>query len=140
MSRRKSREIAMKLLFEISMNVKETKEAIEQYKESNKNLEDVDFTYIENTLEGIFKNIDFLNRSIEENSNNWKINRISKINTAILKIAIYEIYFEEDIPEKVSANEAVNLAKKYSDEKSPAFINGVIGNIIKSKQSTKNMD
>lgn len=137
MNRRKSREIAMKLLFEISMNEKEVSESIEQHRENNENLEDIDFKYIENILNGILENIDFLNKSIEDNSNNWRINRISKINMSILKIAVYEIYFQEDIPEKVSANEAVNLAKKYSDEKSPAFINGVIGNIIKSKESTK---
>ncbi|AGK97671.1 transcription antitermination factor NusB [Clostridium pasteurianum] len=133
MNRRKSREIAMKLLFEISINTKEVNEAIETYKDNNEKLEDVDFQYIENILEGISKNTAFLDKIIEANSNNWKLSRISKVNMSILKIAVYEIYFDDEIPEKVSANEAVNLAKKYSDEKSPAFINGVLGNIIKSK-------
>ncbi|MFT8314652.1 MAG: transcription antitermination factor NusB [Clostridium sp.] len=133
MNRRKSREIAMKLLFEISINTKEVNEAIETYKDNNEKLEDVDFQYIENLLEGVSKNTEFLNKTIEANSNNWRLSRISKINMSILKIAVYEIYFDDEIPEKVSANEAVNLAKKYSDEKSPAFINGVLGNIIKSK-------
>ena len=133
MNRRKSREIAMKLLFEISINTKEVKEAIESYKENNEEFDDVDFDYVENILNGISKNNEFLDKTIEGNLTNWKLSRISKINMSILKIAVYEIYFEEDIPEKVSANEAVNLAKKYSDEKSPAFINGVLGNIIKSK-------
>lgn len=123
----------MKLLFEISINTKEVNEAIETYKDNNEKLEDVDFQYIEKILEGISKNTEFLDKSIEANSNNWKLSRISKINMSILKIAVYEIYFDDEIPEKVSANEAVNLAKKYSDEKSPAFINGVLGNIIKSK-------
>lgn len=123
----------MKLLFEISINTKEVNEAIETYKDNNEKLEDVDFQYIENILEGISKNTAFLDKIIEANSNNWKLSRISKVNMSILKIAVYEIYFDDEIPEKVSANEAVNLAKKYSDEKSPAFINGVLGNIIKSK-------
>lgn len=123
----------MKLLFEISINTKEVNEAIETYKDNNEKLEDVDFQYIENLLEGVSKNTEFLNKTIEANSNNWRLSRISKINMSILKIAVYEIYFDDEIPEKVSANEAVNLAKKYSDEKSPAFINGVLGNIIKSK-------
>lgn len=134
MNRRKSREIAMKLLFEISINKKDVKEAIESYKENNDKFDDVDFDYIESILNGIHINNEFLDKIIEENSNNWKLNRISKINISILKIAVYEICFDKDIPEKVSANEAVNLAKKYSDEKSPSFINGVIGNIIKSRQ------
>lgn len=133
MNRRKSREIAMKLLFEMSINEKEVNEAIETYKENNEDLKDIDFQYVENILQGISQNIKFLNESIQNNLNNWKITRVSKVNMSILKIAVYEIYFEDEIPEKVSANEAVNLAKKYSDEKSPAFINGVIGNIIKEK-------
>lgn len=133
MNRRKSREIAMKLLFEISINTKEVKEVIESYKENNEEFDDVDFDYVENILVGVNENKEFLEKTIEGNLTNWKLSRISKINMSILKIAVYEICFDEGIPEKVSANEAVNLAKKYSDEKSPAFINGVVGNIIKSR-------
>ncbi|MDF2503327.1 transcription antitermination factor NusB [Clostridium sp.] len=131
MNRRKSREIAMKLLFEISINTNDVSETIENYKENNENFDDVDFAYVENILDGVAKNNEFLNKTIEGNLTNWKLSRISKVNMSILKIAVYEICFQEDIPSKVSANEAVNLAKKYSDDKSPSFINGVIGNIIK---------
>lgn len=134
MNRRKSREIAMKLLFEISINTNEVKEVIESYKENNEGFDDVDFDYVENILVGVNENKEFLEKIIEGNLTNWKLSRISKINMSILKLAVYEICFDEDIPEKVSANEAVNLAKKYSDEKSPAFVNGVVGNIIKSRQ------
>ncbi|WP_010238016.1 transcription antitermination factor NusB [Clostridium arbusti] len=133
MNRRKSREIAMKLLFEISINTNDVSETIENYKENNENFDDVDFAYVENILDGVAKNNEFLNKTIEGNLTNWKLSRISKVNMSILKIAVYEICFQEDIPSKVSANEAVNLAKKYSDDKSPSFINGVIGNIIKLK-------
>ena len=64
---------------------------------------------------------------------NWKLNRISKVNLSVLRLAFYEIDFFEDIPYKVTANEAVKLAKKYGGNESGAFVNGVIGTFLKSK-------
>jgi N utilization substance protein B len=130
MNRRKSRDLAMKLLFETSINKKGAEEIINDYKEENENLDQIDFEYIKNILDGIQEKENFLNEKIEESLTGWKLNRISKINMSILKVAVYEIYFIEDIPSKVSVNEAIELAKVYSDEKSPSFINGAIGNII----------
>jgi N utilization substance protein B len=130
MNRRKSRDLAMKLLFETSINKKGAEEIINDYKEENENLDQIDFEYIKNVLDGIQEKENFLNEKIEESLTGWKLNRISKINMSILKVAVYEIYFIEDIPSKVSVNEAIELAKVYSDEKSPSFINGAIGNII----------
>jgi len=133
MNRRKSRELAMKLLFESSINKKQAEEIIDDYKEQNEGYKGMDFDYIKNLLTGIQEKESLLNEKIEASLTNWKLNRISKINMAILKIAVFEIYFVEDIPDKVSVNEAIELAKVYSDEKSPAFINGAIGNIITTK-------
>ena len=133
MNRRKSRELAMKLLFESSINKKQAEEIIDDYKEQNEGYKGMDFDYIKNLLTGIQEKESFLNEKIEGSLTNWKLSRISKINMAILKIAVFEIYFVEDIPDKVSVNEAIELAKVYSDEKSPAFINGAIGNIITTK-------
>jgi N utilization substance protein B len=136
-NRRKSRELAMKLLFEMSVNSKSIEEAIEDYKENNVVEDDLDFDYIKRTVEGTFLKEEFLKETIEKNLTNWKYNRISKINIAIIKIAIYEMYFDEDIPDKVSINEAIELSKKYSDEKAPSFINGVLGNIIRKKEQSQ---
>lgn len=133
MNRRKSRELAMKLLFESSINKKQVDEIIDDYKEQNEDHKSMDFDYIKNLLSGIQEKESFLNEKIEGSLTNWKLSRISKINMAILKIAVFEIYFVEEIPDKVSVNEAIELAKVYSDEKSPAFINGAIGNIITTK-------
>ncbi len=108
-------------------------EIIEDYKEENEGYKDMDFDYIKSLLNGIQEKEEFLNEKIEASLTNWKLNRISKINMAILKIAVFEIFFIEEIPDKVSVNEAIELAKVYSDEKSPAFINGAIGNIINTK-------
>lgn len=131
MNRRKSREIAMKLLFEMSINKEEYKEIIENFKEhTDVDLKNLDMVYISRVLDGIGKNNELIDKRIEAYLINWKLDRISKIDLAILRISTYEILFEEDIPDIVSVNEGIELAKKYSDEKSSTFINGVLGNMI----------
>ena len=67
-----------------------------------------------------------LDEAVEKNSTGWKKERISPVSMAILRLACYEIMFMEDIPARVSINEAVELAKKYDDEKSYSFVNGVL--------------
>lgn len=132
MNRRKSREIAMKLLFEMSINKEELNEIIHNFKENtDTSLKDVDFEYINKIIQGVQDNIETIDSKIEENLTKWKLNRLSKIDLTILRISTYEIIFVEDIPEKVAVNEGIELAKKYSAENSPAFINGVLGNMMK---------
>jgi len=131
MNRRKSREVAMKLLFEMSINKEDYKEIIENFKEqTDLDLKDIDMVYISRVLDGISKNKNIIDSKIEIYLINWKLDRISKIDLAILRISTYEILFEEDIPDVVSVNEGIELAKKYSDEKSSTFINGVLGNMV----------
>ena len=67
---------------------------------------------------------------ISNSSKGWKINRLSKVDLNILRLAIYEIKYNESIPVNVSINEAINLAKKYSSDEAPAFINGVLGHVV----------
>lgn len=132
MNRKKSREKAMEILFGMYLSKDSKEDAIETYKENYEDsLDGVDFDYIDKTIEGVLKNENEIEKSIEKNLKNWKLNRISKVNLTILKIAVYEMKFVEDVPEKVAINEALDLAKKYSDEKSIPFINGVLDNIFK---------
>lgn len=132
MNRRKSREIAMKLLFEMSINKESYDEIIENFKENTDiELNDVDFDYIERVLSGVLKNKEEIDNTIEKYLVKWTIDRLPKMNLAILRMASYELTFEEDIPEKVSINEAIELAKKYGDDNAPAFINAVLNNLIK---------
>lgn len=70
---------------------------------------------------------------IEKNLRGWKLERLPKVSLAILRLAITEILFFDEVPDSVSANEAVELAKKYGGENDPSFINGVIGSVIRSK-------
>jgi transcription antitermination protein NusB len=143
MNRRKSRELAMKLLFQMNVNKEDYKEVlsnvhenIEDYvkdEEEDIDLKDIDMEYITRILSGVENNRELIDSEIEKYLLNWKLNRISKIDLAIMRICTYEIIFEVDIPNSASINEAIELAKKYSDEKSVSFINGVLDKIIKNK-------
>lgn len=156
MNRKKTRELTMKLLFQMAINkekadviISNLKENIEMEQTSQKNstsqiygentgdLKNIDIDYVIRVLKGIEKNEDMLNIEIEKYLRNWKLNRLSKVDSAILKICTYEFLHEDDIPEKVSINEAIELAKKYSSEKSASFINGVLGNMIKDEKIKK---
>ena len=74
-----------------------------------------------------------LDSLIAKYSKGWKLNRIPKVNLAILRIAVYEIIFENDTPDSVAINEAVELAKKYSGSDDSAFINGILGAVVREK-------
>ena len=88
-------------------------------------------TYMTETINGIAKNKEEILELISQNlKEKWDISRVSKINITLLKLATYEIVYTE-LPYKVVVNEAVEIAKKYGDDTSPAFINGVLANIIK---------
>jgi N utilization substance protein B len=134
MNRRKSREVAMKLLFEMSINKESFGEILNNFVENTDiNLEDIDMEYVSRVVRGVNDNKEVIDKKIEENLINWKLYRLSKIDLSILRICTYEVMFESDIPDKVSVNEAIELAKVYSEDKSSTFINGVLGNMIKKQ-------
>ncbi|MBU3091554.1 transcription antitermination factor NusB [Clostridium sp. CM028] len=131
MNRRKSREIAMKLLFEMSINKENYEDIIENFKENTDvDLNEIDMSYITKMLAGIHENSKEIDENIEKHLIKWKLARLSKMNLAILRVGAYEILFEEEIPGKVSVNEAIELAKKYGEDSSPAFINGILAKMI----------
>lgn len=132
MNRKKSREVAMELLFENTIKKESLNELIEGFKENTDyDLNEIDLDYVTSTLKGIYDNLEVLDKTIEEYLVSWKMNRISKVNLSILRLGTYELMINEDIPEKVAINEAVELTKKYSDEASVKFINGVLDRILK---------
>lgn len=134
MSRKKSREVAMELVYQQSI-VKEPAEVIyadfvELNEEKAKKLE---LKYINDILFTIEKNAETIEEKISSSlSSNWRIERLPKINLAILKLAVCEMLYMDDIPNKVSINEAIEIAKKYSDYKSVSFVNGVLDKISKT--------
>ena len=90
--------------------------------------------YLKDILFGVSSNEEKINELIVQNlKENWTIDRISKINLSLLKIAIYEMLYNE-LPYKIAINEVVELAKKYSDEQAKSFINGVLASIVKKQE------
>jgi len=131
MNRRKSRETAMKLVYEMLIKKESFEEIFEDFKEhTEEDLLELDLEYITNTLKGITVNIELIDATISKYLINWKLDRLSKIDLSILRLAVYEITFEEDIPTIVSINEAIELAKEYSQDITGAFINGVLGRLV----------
>lgn len=136
MNRSARRELAFKLIYSLEIQKNTDKETIELFIENNCNGNEETKKYLTNISEGIIKNKEEIESKISSNlKDDWTIDRISKVEFAILKIAIYEIRFEEEIPYKVSINEAVELAKKYGESKSQSFVNGVLANIVKENEN-----
>ena len=134
MTRTEIRELTFELLYSLEIQKMEQQEYNEQIElflvEQNVSQEKAK-TYMTETINGIAKNKEEILELISQNlKEKWDISRVSKINIPLLKLATYEIVYTE-LPYKVVVNEAVEIAKKYGDDTSPAFINGVLANIIK---------
>lgn len=95
------------------------------------NINHIDMEYLNKTIDDVLKNLDEINSLITDNSKGWKLNRIAKVDLAILRISIAEIIYNPKIPESVSINEAVEISKKYSVDESYKFINGLLGSIYR---------
>mgnify|MGYP000468975570 FL=1 len=134
MNRTLMRENAFRLLY--SLEVQKNKEInieeqIELYIESNNITNTEAIEYMKDAISGIEKNKVEIKALIEENlKSNWKLERISKIDLSLLELAIYEIKYKE-VPYKVAINEAVELAKKYGEDNSKTFVNGILASIVK---------
>ena len=124
MQRKLARENAFILIFESVCKKDETAEEIFDKATGVRELEVDD--YVKNVFFGSYENSDKIDDAMEKHLKGWKKERISPVSMAILKLGCYEIMFMEDIPSKVSINEAIELSKKYDDEKSYSFVNGVL--------------
>lgn len=133
MNRSAIRESAFKLIYsnEIQKNIDD--EQIDLFIEANDIKDEEAKKYIKECFNGINENVLEIIELVEKNlKENWTINRVSKIDISLLKLAIYEMLYVK-IPYKVAINEAIELAKKYGDESSKSFINGILASIVKEK-------
>ena len=130
MNRKLSREKAMELFFGMTCSKDTVEEAVETFIDNYEgDIKELDLTYIKKALIGIENNKEAIDEAISSNLQNWKIDRISKVNLTILRLAAYEILFDEEVPRSVAINEALEITRKYSDEKSVSFVNGVLDKI-----------
>ena len=129
MTRRILREHTFKLLFlSIFRMPEEMDEQIELYRQEYA-LEGEDAAYVIGKVKDIISRLPQIDGQIEKICDNWKLNRIGKTELAVLRMAVYEISFEADIPKNVSISEAVEIAKRYGGEHSGSFVNGVLAKI-----------
>ncbi len=128
MSRRELREQIFKLLFRVEFNPKEEMEQQEAFffadEENHANEEDN--SQIGDKFEKIVERLEEIDADLNQKAKGWSTDRMGKVDLTILRLAIYEIRYDEEVPTGVAINEAVELAKKFGQDSSPAFINGVL--------------
>ena len=130
MNRKLSRDKTMELLFGMTLSKDTTEEAIEGFVENYEgDIKEIDLTYVKQALIGIENNKEAIDTIITENLHNWKLERVSKVNLSILRLATYELLYDEQVPRAVVINEALEITRRYSDEKSVSFINGLLDKI-----------
>ena len=129
MTRKEQREATFELLFEREFRTEESAEEIFALSTENREIDTVKEKYIKNTYFGVIEHKDEIDKLISEASNGWKVSRFSHATRCAIRICVYEMLYNEDIPSTVSINEAIELVKKFDDPKSRAFTNGVLNNI-----------
>ncbi len=133
MSRTLARERAFQMIYELEIQEVLPEEQVAWHFELEPCKNDDERAYIRDTVLGVFEHLELLDGQIEKHSKNWKISRISKVDLAILRLAVFEILLLADVPDEVAANEAVELAKRYADGSS-AFVNGILSSVIREKE------
>ena len=134
MTRKEARELLMQLLYQMELlddHSEETKNAYLEKNFSEKGHRD----YAAQLLDLVLTKKDDVDAKINENSNKWTTSRMPKVDVAILRLAVFELLYMDDIPDAVAINEAVDMAKKYGTDESKAFINGILGKIAKEKDA-----
>ena len=130
MNRTEAREWVVKILYQYDVSKLPIEKIFEHFYEEND--PGVQKDYIEETVRGAISHLEEIDREIEKYSKDWPLYRMPKIDLAILRCSIYEMLYG-NIPVSISINEAVEIAKKYSTDDSPSFINGLLGAFVREK-------
>ena len=130
MTRREIRELIFKMVFRVEFHDEtEIPEQLRLFMDTLESASDEERTYIEHKVQEILAHLDEIDAIIDSSAQNWKTSRMAKVELTLIRLAVYEIRFEEDIPTGVAINEAVELAKAYREENSASFVNGVLARI-----------
>lgn len=156
MGRRESRDAAVKLIYQLGFtedesniddvittyisNAKYFEENDIEKKNDLNYIEDLDYAYLKNVLEGVKREEKAIDEMIDKHAKGWSIQRMARIDVAVLRVAVYELTRRPDIPNSVVINEAVELAKKYSHGDAGAFINGILASVITDIKEGKQGD
>ena len=135
-SRRKSRELALQILFFSDYSSLSAQEIFPLFVQSFRDNKELD-AFARHLVEGVEEHREAINERICRYSEHWSLKRISRVDGNILRIAIFEMLWCPDVPDKVSINEAVELGKRFGTEKSSAFINGILDRITHEKPAAE---
>lgn len=130
MTRREIRELIFKMVFRVEFHDEtEIPEQLRLFMDTLESAGEEDRTYIEHKVQDILAHLEEIDAIIDSSAQNWKTSRMAKVELTLIRLAVYEIRFEEDIPTGVAINEAVELAKAYGEDNSASFVNGVLARI-----------
>lgn len=130
--RRKAREFALQMLYQYDIR-RDSEHLIEGFWDSKDVPDDIK-EFANRIVEGVIKNLSTIDGKIDQSAKNWSIDRMAVVDRNILRMAAYELLFITDIPVKVTINEAIEIAKKYGEEDSSSFVNGILDRILKDHQ------
>lgn len=130
--RRTARECALQLLFQMDIAGEDVETAIPKFWQLKEDINDQVREFCDALGRGYWDNRELIDRIISENASNWRLDRMAVVDRNIMRISIYEFLFRDDIPEKVSINEAIEIAKRYGGPESTQFINGIL-DAVKNK-------
>ena len=134
MTRSELREHVFKMLFQMEFNDEaEMPEHLKYYFESIENASAKNKDDIQKKYEGVISHVEEIDRLLNDVSKGWKTARMNKVDLTILRLAVYEMKWDDDVPEGVAINEAVELAKRFGGDSSSSFVNGVLGKVAKQE-------
>lgn len=133
MSRKEARAGAFTVLYETDIQKSSYDEVLAMYYKENK-VGSKDKEYIDDVVKGTMENIETIDGLISKSSKSWDLSRISKIDKAAMRLALYEIFYREDIPDSISIFEAVEIVKAYNTEEAGGFVNGMLRGILRTNK------
>ncbi len=140
MSRRKARELAIQILYQVDMTASsDIDHTLQSYFDNYPCKEENVKTFAESVVRGAHQNGARIDEAIANTAKNWSFSRITPVDRSILRAAVYEMLYCPDIPYKVTVNEAIELGKKFGSDKSGAFINGVLDNVLAQNPDIKDV-
>ena len=132
MTRREIRELIFKMVFRVEFHhEEEIPQQLRLFMDTLESANDEDRAYIEHKVQDILAHLDEIDEIINSSAQNWKTSRMAKVELTLIRLAVYEIRFEEDIPTGVAINEAVELAKAYAEDGAAPFVNGILNTVAK---------
>lgn len=127
MNRTLAREVAMKILFARSLGGEDTWEEVLEQSQTRDELSDEDKTFLENEVFGVERHREELDGLIDGYAKGWNLNRLAKVDLTLLRMGLFELLYLPEVPVGAAINEAVELSKRYGEDKSYSFINGILG-------------